>query len=120
MALLTILNELRVRDNTTFALTPPKSVNTYVLAANTAVNINVSDLIDSAGIRPAALMFQSTGTFFIQWNATGAAIPGTSITDGTGLEIDPTTRRIGADITSFSLVSAAGCVVSIALYSQIN
>jgi len=120
MALSTILNEMRVRDNTTFALEPPLSVNNYVLPANTAVNINISDLVDSAGITPRAMIFSCTENFYVLWNGTGATVPSTSITNGTGLEINPAIRRVGANITRFSIIAPSSCVLQIALYSQVN
>lgn len=120
MALSTRLNEMRVRDNVTFALEPPLSINNYVLAANTAVNINISDLVDSAGITPRAMIFNATGNYYVLWNGTGATVPSSSITNGTGAELMPAIRRIGANITKFSVVSPVACVLTIALYSQVN
>jgi hypothetical protein len=120
MALTTRLNEMRVRDNVTFALEPPLSVNNYVLAANTAVNINISDLVDSAGITPKAMIFSCTGNFYVLWNGTGATIPSASVINGTGAEINPAIRRVGANITQFSIISPSACVLQLALYSQVN
>jgi hypothetical protein len=120
MALLTRLNEMRVRDNVTFALEPAVSINNYVLAANTAVNINISDLIDSAGVTPKAMIFSCTGNFYVLWNGTGATVPSASVTNGTGAEINPAIRRVGANITRFSVIAPSACVLQIALYSQVN
>jgi hypothetical protein len=120
MALSTKLNEMRVRDNTTFALEPPLSVNNYVLPANTAVNINISDLVDSAGITPKAMLFSGSANYYVLWNGIDATAPSASIVNGTGAEFMPAIRRVGANITRFSVVSPVDCVLTIALYSQVN
>jgi len=120
MALSTKLNELRVRDNTSYALTPANSINNYVLAANTAVDINMSALADSTGILPTAMIFSCTGNFYVLWNGTGATVPSSSVINGTGAELNPAIRRIGQAITKFSVIAPTACVLQIALYSQIN
>lgn len=120
MALSTITNELRIRDNTTFALTPPTSINAYKLVANTAVNISVSALVDANSKNANALLFSSTGKFYVLWNGTGAAVPSSSITDGTAPELNPEVRRIGGGMTQFSIVAPADCIVTMSIFTLNN
>ena len=120
MALTTTTNEMRVRDNATYALTPAKSINNYVLAANTPVNINISALVDANGKNANVLIFSATADFYVKWNGSNAAVPSSNATDGAGVELNPTVRRIGGDITQLSLVSATTCIISMSIFTLIN
>jgi hypothetical protein len=120
MPLAVNVQPLSIRDNTTFGLTPPTAINNYVLAANTPVNITVSDLEGANGLVPNYLVFAANADFYVKWNGSGAAVPSTSITDGSGVELNPSVRKIGAGITSFSIVSATSCIVQIGLFALPN
>lgn len=120
MALTTATNEFRVRDNNTFALSPAKSINAYQLVANTPVNINVSDLTDANSKKANALIFSCTGNFYILWNGSNAAVPSSNITDGTAPELNPSVRRLGGNITQFSIVAPANCVLTLSIFTLIN
>lgn len=111
---------LSIRDNTTFGLTPPTAINNYVLEANTPVDIDISDLEGANVISPNYLVFAANADFYVKWNGTGAAVPSSNITDGTGVELNPSVRKIGAGITSFSMVSATACIVQIGLFALPN
>lgn len=120
MALSTTINQMSVKDNATFALSPPLSVNNYVLTANVAVNITIANITDANGIKPSALLFSCTGNFYVLWNGTGATVPAVSITTGAGLELNPAVRHIGAVTTQFSVVAPVDCVLTLAIYSTFN
>lgn len=120
MALATITNEMSIRDNVTFALTPPNSINAYKLVANTAIDISVSALVDANAKKANVLLFNSTGKFYVKWNGTGATVPAASITDGTAPELTPTVRRIGGGMTQFSIVAPADCIVTMSIFTLNN
>lgn len=121
MALSTVVNNLQVRDNATFAMTPATSINNYVLTANTPVNITVSDLVDANGIQPNTITFGFTADIYVKWNGTGAAVPsGLGTTNGTGVEFNPVIRKISGSITQFSIVSASNCIVTLSLFQLSN
>ena len=120
MALTTKLNQMSVKDNSTFALTPPLSVNNYLLIANTPVNINMIDLVDVSGLAPSALLFSCTGNFYVLWNGTNATVPSATVTTGAGSELNPAVRHVGAAITNFSVVASSNCVLTLAIYSIFN
>jgi hypothetical protein len=90
-------------------LFPPKYVNAYVLTGGSAATtINVP-----TGARVA--LFNSTGNFYVNWLAS-ASVPSTSITDGSGPELNPIARDISG-YGSFSLVAPSDCIVTIAYFS---
>lgn len=120
MALSVNVQPLVIRDNETFALTPPTAINNYVLSANTAVDVTVSNLTGANGLVPNYFVFASTGDFWIKWNGSSAAVPSVTVTNGSGLELNPSVRKIGAGITSFSIVSASACIVQIGLFALPN
>lgn len=120
MALSVNVQPLCIRDNTTFGLTPPTAINDYVLSANVAVDITVSDLVGANGITPNYLVFAANADFYVKWNGTGAAVPSVSITNGTGVELNPSVRKIGAGIATFSIVSPTACIVQIGLFALPN
>lgn len=120
MALSTPVSQMNVRDNATFALVPPSSVNAYKLVANTAQNINVSALTGSNGITATALVFSCNADFYVLWNGTGAAVPAANILTGASPELNPTIRHIPASITSFSLVAPADCILTVSIFYLLN
>lgn len=120
MALSVNVQSLTIRDNITFGLTPPTAVNNYVLTANTPVNITVSNLTGANGLVPNYFVFASNADFWVKWNGSGATVPSSTVTDGTGLELNPSVRRIGAGVTSLSIVSATACIVQIGLFALPN
>lgn len=62
------------------------------------------------------VLFSATALtdFYVAYGAT-ASLPVSDITDGTGLELNPTARRI-AGVSSISLVSPNGGAVTLSFY----
>ena len=120
MALTTNLTPLSIRENTSFAMVPPQSVIGLVLQANVAVDIDIADLEGANGVTPNVLNFASTTNFYLGWNTTGLAVPVSNILDGSAPELNPSVRKIGANITSFSIVAPSAGYVQIALFSINN
>lgn len=116
MTLSVSINRMQIRDNSTFAMIPPAAINNYKLAANTPVNIFISDLGDENGLVPNVLSFACDANFFVGWNKEDVVVPAAHITNGEGLELDPGVRKIGANITKFSVVSASNCQLQIGLF----
>jgi len=115
MALTTTNNSLEVKDNNTFALTAPKSINAYVLTSNTAYDVTVSALTDAGGKEAMIVDFSANQDFYVLWGSTGAAVPAANILDGTSPELNPSTRAIRG-VTTFSIVSPVGCIVTMKIY----
>lgn len=81
-----------------------------VLAAGVAESYTLPT--DPAG-KGIVLFFASTGSFWINDTSATAAEPAADITDGSASELNPTVRYYPPSITSISLISTAGCIVSI-------
>lgn len=106
---------IQVEERTGFALQPSASQIALVLTANTAVNVSIADLEDTAGNLPTYLNFAGNGIFYVKWNGTGATVPATTDLTGEAPEITPSLRKIGG-ISSFSVVAPDAAVVQIGLY----
>lgn len=85
---------------------PSSYVNVYGLSGAQVVTVNVPP-------EAAVVAFSSTGNFFVNFN--GLAASGGGKTDGTGDELNPTTRYI-INTTSFSIYAPAALVISVAFY----
>jgi hypothetical protein len=102
----------------TFALRPTGKICQIVLAANTEQHFNIpTDTgVNSAVIVPMMALFEGTADFYVGYDQT-AAVPGSSVTDGSGTsELNPT-QRIVSKVTALSLISATTCVVTISFFS---
>jgi len=84
------------------------SINNYVLAAGVVKSVAVP-----TGARFAVM--SATGAFYARWSG-AAAVPAADVTDGTGVEANPTVRAVDG-VASFSLVAPAACVVAVAWYN---
>ena len=119
MALSTVTNQLQVRDNATFALTPAKSINAYKLVANTAINVAVSALVDANTKNANCVIFSCNADFYVLWEGDNAAVPAGSILTGLSPELNPTIRRI-AGLTKFSIVAPADCILTMSMFTLQN
>jgi hypothetical protein len=99
---------LEIRGNDAFALAAPLYVDNYVLSAGVAKTVNIPATATYA-------FFASNGDFYTR-NVGTAAVPASDVTDGTGSELNPTDRYFGKGQTSFSLISPAATIVTIAWY----
>ena len=90
----------------TFSIPTPDSVNGVVLAADTAESITV----------PADAkfgIFSATADFYASY--TGTAVVITDTTDGTGHELNPVARSLGAGDT-ISVISGEACNITVSFY----
>jgi len=107
---MTAIPNLKVfKADGSFALETPVYVNDYVLTAGTAKTVSVP-----ANARYAFI--SANGDIWANFSGGTAAIPVADITDGSGSELNPTVRYMHAALSSFSLISAANALVSIAWY----
>lgn len=94
-------------------------IDNLVLAANTAKTYSLTTLRSNAGLpagQPLFLIFAADGSFWTDYNGT-AAIPSGDVTDGSGSEFGPNQRYFDKSVTSISLISAAGCNLSIQVFA---
>lgn len=82
------------------------------------VNVYIFNAADIKVITPPngafAVGFSSTGNFFVNFN--GFVASGSGKTDGSGDELNPTTRYLGAEVPNFSIYAPAAITVSVAFY----
>jgi hypothetical protein len=105
---------LDVRGDGSFAIPGIAYRDTVTLAANVAQNVAVPTDAGS-GVPAKYAFFSSTaGDFFA--NYTGAAlVPSGATTDGTGADINPTTRTLSG-VTNISLISAVAITVTVTFF----
>ena len=85
---------------------PSAYVNVYTFSGSQVQTIPVP-------AEAEIVAFSSTGNFFVNFN--GLAASGGGKTDGTGDELNPTTRLLNK-ITEFSVYAPAALVLSVAFY----
>jgi hypothetical protein len=61
------------------------------------------------------MLFSATGDFYARCDGSAATIPGATFTDGTASFLNPVEREVG-ELASFSIIMAAGVIVTIAWY----
>jgi len=96
----------------------PTSINNYIMVAGTQQTVSIANLSDANGVKPLYLSFAATGSFYVKWNGTAAAA--SSITNGTGQELNPAQRLLDSSITSFSMIATADCVITLSIFSKIS
>ena len=82
-------------------------VNVYSLS-NSAATVTIPSGFTTA-------VFSSTGNFYANFN--GGTASATAKTDGTGSEINPTSRWVKSTAGSFSIFSPQTVTVSVAFYN---
>lgn len=107
------MKNIAVMSNNSFGLDNPDYVDNYVLAAGVAETVTIPH-------RATHAFFSANADFFAKYTGT-ATVPGADIVDGTGSELNPTVRTFPATVspaaqTTFSIISAAGGILSIAYY----
>lgn len=90
----------------TFCIPTPDSVNGVVLAAGVAESITIP-----SGAK--YVIFSSTADFYANYSTTAAVI--TDTTDGTGSELNPVARTLGAADT-ISVISEGACNITASFY----
>jgi len=92
----------------------PQWVDAIVLVANTAVTYYIPTGTNKATAN--YLMFSSSGgaDFYVSYSIT-AAVPGTSITNGTAPELNPLLRCVSG-LTAVSIIAPVGCVLTISAF----
>jgi len=83
-------------------------VNVYVLAANVAQTITIPTGANLAE-------FRSTGNFFVNFNGGTAVV--TAKTNGTGAELNPTTKYISG-LKTLSVIATAVQTVTVSFFSD--
>lgn len=101
------LNFADVQTRRGYETLPSDYVNVYSITAGGTATVTVP-----TGATIAS--FSATGNFFVNFNGTTAS--GAAKTDGTGDELNPTTRLI-KPLTSFTMYATAATVVSVAFYN---
>ncbi|MAH45943.1 hypothetical protein CMI37_08930 [Candidatus Pacearchaeota archaeon] len=61
------------------------------------------------------VVLASNVDFYVDWHGETAAVPAGDVSDGTGVELNPSVRAIGG-LTSFSVISASNGIVTAAWY----
>ena len=92
----------------------PQWVDAIVLVANTAVTYYIPTGTNK--VTANYLMFSSSGgaDFYVNYGAT-AAVPGTSVTNGTAPELNPLLRCVN-NLTAISIIAPVGCVLTISAF----
>lgn len=88
-------------------LNRPLYVDSVVLTANVAATYTLP-----TGAKYA--LFSANADFYVAYSGT-AAVPSSSITNGTAPELNPVLRQVD-DLTSVSLISPNSCIITIAIY----
>jgi hypothetical protein len=87
---------------------PAKYINAYVLVGGAAQAVTIP-----AGARVA--IFSSNNNFYANFQGGSAAVPAVNVTNGTAPELNPVARDL-TGLTTFSIISADSCVVTIAYF----
>jgi hypothetical protein len=88
-------------------LNPSKYVNVYTF--------NPTDVkIVSVPVGANIVAFSSTGHFFVNFN--GGVANGSPVADGSGDELNPTTRYLVEEMTLFTIFAPAAITISVAFY----
>ena len=112
--------EVQVQDGS-FALRADDAYRvTLVLAAGIETRVTVP-VDDESGKRPNSVFFASEASFFATYTPAGeadvtAAIPVTDVTDGTGIDINPTTRSAIRGISEIGLISRVDQLITLSFY----
>lgn len=61
------------------------------------------------------VLFGTTANFYCKMNAT-AEVPTIDVTDGSGSELNPSSRQI-AGVSTIHLISASNCIITLAFYN---
>ena len=85
---------------------PSSYVNVYSMTIAQVVTVTVPS-------EAKMVAFSATGNFFVNFN--GLAASGGAKTDGTGDELNPTSRLLN-NITTFSIYAPASMTISVAFY----
>lgn len=102
------LKNFRVDLDHRNALDYPLYVDARVLAANTAETVTIPS-------NAKYVVFSATpALFYVNYQGTAAA-PAADVTDGTGSELNPDVRYLGA-LTNFSIVAPATTIVTMCFY----
>ena len=85
-------------------------LDNFVLASDTAETVT----------RPTGaniVVFSADVDFWVNWHGATAAVPSVDQTDGAAEELNPVARSVG-HLTTFSIVAAAACKLSLAWYGK--
>jgi hypothetical protein len=61
------------------------------------------------------MLFSATGDFYVRCDGSAATIPAATVTNGTASFLNPVEREVN-ELASFSIIMAAGVIVTIAWY----
>lgn len=97
-------------NSNTDVLVASAYINNRVLAASTAET-------ETPPSGASYVVFKSDTDFWVCWCGSAAQVAAADVTDGTGSELNPTERYI-AGVSTFSIIAASACIVSIAYFSE--
>ncbi len=63
------------------------------------------------------IVFSADKDFFVRWDGSAAAVPTTEVADGTGSEINPTSRGVRGKSTFSIIGAAADTIVTLACFA---
>lgn len=115
MTLATAVCNFDIKDNKSFAAKPSTNYQNIVLAANTAQNFTKANWADAGAKIPNVFTFAANGDFYVKWRGSNATVPSGNAVDGSGVELNPSIRKVD-DVLTFSIIAPAATIVTIGLY----
>lgn len=116
-----VMKQFSPPRNLGFGRGPSFWINNRVLAANTAVTETIPS--DAAGRKANMVIISSSGPFFVAYQQVGdgappvAAVPVADVTNGTGVELNPTILELSnGEIAALSIVAPATTILSLSYY----
>lgn len=113
MAFASLLENIQVKDNNTYAIKPSLNINGYLLTAGVAKTITFP--ADANTAKPNYANFTSNGIFYARWDGSAATIPLADTADSAGSEAAPGFRLIEG-LTTVSVIAPVDTVLTISYY----
>lgn len=119
------IRNLEILSEKAFAMRAPAYVDSKILTANTAATFTVPPLANFAVFSADANFYAAYigGSANSPYSTTAVAAASTNISDGTGNELNPTIRFVGAlmsdatrEISGISVLSPSTCHIAVAYY----
>ena len=105
----TVVTPIGVSKDGLFAIDALAYKHHRVLAANTVETFAVPT--DAKFV-----LFSCTADFYVDFAAT-AAVPSADVTDGSGVDLNPTVRRLNG-VTNISVISESGCKLTMIFFRE--
>lgn len=114
-------NTIQVSAEGLFSIPAKAHRHHRLLAANTAETFSVPASANAA-LLATDVVFSSTADIYVAYTLTGdsdntAVVPVSDVTDGTGMDLNPTTRNL-LGVTKISVISESACKVSLTFFIQ--